>query len=575
MVNDTKAVRRKSAGVHVPGCRAPGGAKPDIRIQIDGVRKEIASHGRNRTLIAAFAFAVCFFALALQVINLTLFNETTVFARSGAAVATQNRADIVDRNGEILATNLQVGSIYADPREIWDPVETADMIVGVLPGIEREALVKRLSSDRAFIWVKRDVTPRQQQIIHELGLPGVDFKKEQRRVYPQENAAAHVLGYVDVDNQGIAGLEKSLDDVLRDFAKTNQAVELSIDLRAQHALADELSASMRTFRAKGAAGLVLDANNGEVVAMASLPDFDPNDPAASPSESRFNRASLGVYEMGSTFKIFTTAMALDYGAATLATRYDATKPLRIGRHTIRDYHSENRWLTVPEIFMHSSNIGSARIAMDVGIERQQAFLERLGLLEKPSFELPEVGTPMSPARWREINAMTISFGHGIAVSPLQLASAAAALVNGGHFVKATLLRRQPGAALRTKRVIANETSQIMRRLMRQVVEKGTGKKADVVGYSVAGKTGTAEKAGRHGYRRRALLSSFLGVFPSDKPRFIVLAILDEPQGTAETFGYATGGWTAAPVVANVVRRIGPILGVDPTDNPSETILAAY
>jgi len=312
--------------------------------------------------------------------------------------------------------------------------------------------------------------------------------------------------------------------------------------------------------------------SGEVLAMVSLPDFDLNSAGNASADARFNRASLSVYEMGSTFKAFTTAMALDAGTVKIGGGYDATKPIRVARFTIRDDHPKKRWLSVPEIFIYSSNIGAAKMALDVGGERQRDFLDRLGMLRKAALEMPEVGRPMSPARWRDINTMTVAFGHGIAVSPTQLASGVAALVNGGTRVEATLLAqsadkpRTPGP-----RVIKARTSSIMQRLMRLNVVRGTGKKAIAAGYMVGGKTGTAEKAGAGGYRRKALLSSFVGAFPMNDPRYVVLAVIDEPKGTKATFGYATGGWTAAPVVGRVVSRIAPILGVTPVNEDSRSV----
>jgi len=311
--------------------------------------------------------------------------------------------------------------------------------------------------------------------------------------------------------------------------------------------------------------VVLNVHTGEVLALVSLPEFDPNRLADASADALFNRASLGVYEMGSTFKTFTMAMALDLGTIDIGGGYDATEPLRVARFVIRDDHPKRRWLSVPEIFIYSSNIGAAKMARDVGGAQQKAFLDRLGLLQRAGLEIPEIGRPMWPEPWREINTMTIAFGHGIAVSPVQLASGVAAIVNGGLVAPATLMRHQAGEPMAGRRVIAAETSAVMRRLLRAVVTRGTGGKADVPGYAVGGKTGTARKVGDGGYRRGALISSFVGVFPIAAPRYVALAILDEPQGNESTMGFASGGWTAAPVVGRVIARIAPMLGVSPQE----------
>ncbi len=371
------------------------------------------------------------------------------------------------------------------------------------------------------------------------------------------------MGFTGVDNLGLAGIEQSLDDTLRSSATP---LALSLDVRIQHILAEELAASMREFRAIGAAGMVLDARTGEIVAMMSLPSFDPSRPGTADDEARFNRASLGVYEMGSVFKIFTTALALDRRVVTLDDGYDVRHPIKVSRFTIRDFKPKGPWLSVPEIFIYSSNIGTVHMAMDAGTKAQQEFLNDLGFLSAPALELPEVGQPMVPSPWREINTMTISYGHGLAVSPLQLMSAVAAIVNGGVLRPATLLKRSNGDTVRGKRVIKSETSQQMRQLMRLVVTDGTGRKANSEGYLVGGKTGTADKLSGRRYSNNARIASFVGAFPMDDPRYVVFAMIDEPKGNKSTHGYATGGWVAAPVVSRLVGRMGPLMGLQPADS---------
>ena len=534
--------------------------------------KDALEVGRNRLLAIAGVFAVAYLVLAGRLVEVAVLHGggSVQAPASGAGEAPMERADIVDRNGVILATSLRTASLYANPRRLIDPGAAAAAIATVLPEVGHGALLKKLSAETSFVWLKRNLTPKQHYAVNRLGIPGLGFLPERRRVYPQGALTAHAVGFAGIDNRGLAGIERSFDEVLAPATPGRGGpIRLSLDVRVQSALHDELSAAVAEFAALGAAGVVLDVRTGEVLALVSLPDFDPNHPAAASPDALFNRAALGVYEMGSTFKIFTMAMALDLGTVDLGGGYDATEPLRIARFVIRDDHAKRRWLSVPEIFIYSSNIGAAKMARDVGGPRQKEFLERLGLLRRPPLEIPEVGRPMWPEPWREINTMTIGFGHGIAVSPLQLASGVAAIVNEGVMAPVTLMRREAGQQVAAQRVIAPETSAIMRRLLRLVVMRGTGRKAEAPGYAMGGKTGTARKIGERGYRRGALISSFVGVFPIEAPRYVVLALLDEPKGNESTMGFASGGWTAAPLVGRVVARIAPILGVAPVDGKFE------
>ena len=536
----------------------------------DDVGKDALEVGRNRLLAIAGLFAVVCLVLAVRLVEVSVLQGGEPREVRSAAAAVAARSDIVDRNGVILATSLRTASLYANPRQLIDPTAAAAAISAVLPELGRGALLGKFARDRTFVWLKRNLTPKQQYAINRLGIPGIGFVTEQRRVYPQGALTAHVVGFTGVDNRGLAGIEKSFEAVLTPAGPAPAApLRLSLDVRVQNALHAELSAAAEEFHALGAAGVVLDAASGEVLALVSLPDFDPNHPASASGDARFNRASLGVYEMGSTFKTFTMAMALDSGTVDLGDGYDATEPLRVTRFVIRDDHAKRRWLSVPEIFIYSSNIGAAKMARELGGARQKEFLERFGMLRRAGLEIPEIGRPMWPQTWREINTMTIAFGHGIAVSPVQLASGVAAIVNGGVMAPATLIPGAAGDQAAGRRVIAPETSAIMRRLLRAVVTRGTGSKADVPGYAVGGKTGTARKIGEGGYRKGALLSSFIGAFPIAAPQYIVLAILDEPQGNESTMGFASGGWTAAPVVGRVIARIAPLLGVAPADDGDE------
>ena len=530
---------------------------------------------RNRMVAVAAGFALAFVILAVRLIDLTLFEPGSEPRLSAASArSTHERADIVDRNGTLLAANLRTASVYADPQRVIDPSGAADNLAAIIAGLDRSEVYAKLTSKRRFVWIKRGLSPADQNAVHRLGIPGIAFQIEQRRLYPHGRLAGHILGYTGVDNRGLAGVEKRFDERLSVANRGGtKALALSVDHRVQFILEQEVAAAHKRFRAKGAVGIVTDVVTGEVLGLASLPNFDPNNAGTASADTLFNRATLGTYEMGSTFKAFTVAMALDAGVADLHSRYDATRPLRVARFTIRDFHAKNRWLSVREVFIHSSNIGAAKIALDVGGKRQQDYLRAFGMLSPETIELPEVGAPITPKRWRDISTMTIGFGHGLAVSPIQLAGGIGALVNGGVRVPLTLLKRDPDADIPGRRVVSPTVSSHMRKLLRMVVADGTGRRAAVDGYAVGGKTGSAEKSGKRGYRRKALISSFVGAFPMEAPRYLVLVMLDEPVGNEKTFGYATGGWTAASTVGRVVERIGPLLGVEPTGMPRPQIPA--
>jgi cell division protein FtsI (penicillin-binding protein 3) len=544
------------------------------RISFEGANKKALDVARTRLLVGGALMAAAFMVIGVRLVDVTIFSETEPSRRASArnivAERHMDRADIVDRNGVLLATSLTTASLYADPGRIFDPPAAARALVRVLPELSEAEVALQLSSDRDFVWLSRNLTPRQQYEVNRLGIPGFDFRREQRRVYPHGRLTAHVVGFTSVDNDGLAGIEKSFDAAL---SERREPTALSIDVRVQQIVRRELAAQIEKFQAIGGSGIVVDVRTGEIVSLVSLPDFDPNEPGTVSDDARFNRTTLGVYELGSIFKIFNHAIALETGAADLTSHYDARKPIRIARFRISDFHPENRWLTVPEIFMFSSNIGSAKMALDIGGTAQRKFLTDLGLLRRSSVELPEQARPIYPATWREINTMTIAYGHGIAVSPLHAATAVAAVVNGGVLYPATLIRRSE-ESVAGKRVISAQTSDQMRRLLRLVVENGTGRNADAPGYLVGGKTGTAEKQVDGRYKRKALISSFVGVFPINAPRYVVLAHLDEPKGIKESHGFATGGWTAAPVVGRVIAQIAPLFGIAPVDESAPEIRRA-
>ncbi|TMJ54641.1 MAG: penicillin-binding protein 2 [Alphaproteobacteria bacterium] len=554
---------------------------PCVAIISEGPAMQALEACRSRLLITAVLFALVFVVVGLRVAEIALFEGGAAQSQIGRFRAVRapapSHADIVDRN--VLATTLDSPSLYAVPKQILDPTDATSKIVRVFPKLSSADVHTKLTSGKSFVWIKRHLTPREQYDINQLGIPGLEFEHEERRIYPGGSLTSHVVGYAGIDNAGFAGVERALDDVLKE---RREPLPLSLDLRLQYILREELQRVIDDFTAKGGAGLIMDVNTGEILAMASLPDFDPNRPATpdpnhpgvSLVDRMFNRNTLGVYELGSIFKIFTVAMALDAGTSTLTSTYDASHPIAIGRFTISDYHGKHRVLNVPEILMYSSNIGAARMAIAAGAQKQREFLARLGLLRKPKIEISEVGAPHYPAKWREVNVMTIAFGHGISVTPLSFATAAAALVNGGVLRQATLVKLPPGHAPQGQQVISAKTSDQMRRLMRLVVERGTGTMAAAPGYLVGGKTGTADKvSGRH-YADRKLLSSFVGFFPINAPKYLVLAMVDEPHPNKQSHGYATAGWTVAPATSRIVQRIAPVLGVQPVDEASPEVQRA-
>jgi cell division protein FtsI (penicillin-binding protein 3) len=550
---------------------------------------DLERRGRMRVALTMAGFGILYSVLALR---LTILGIAAHGAEDGGAryvqAAAQARPDIIDRNGETLATDIKTASLFAEPRYVIDPDEATELLAGVFPDLDRGRLLSQLSTDAKFAYIKRGITPRQQQAVHKLGIPGVGFRVENRRFYPGGPTAAHVLGTVNIDNQGIAGMEKYIDSAfLNDlhaagFATggTVEPVRLSVDLRVQHVVRDELARAMERYQSIAAIGIVMDVKTGEVIGMSSLPDYDPNNRDEALDKDKMNRATVGVFEMGSTFKGFTTAMALDSGRVNVNDSFDARHALSVGRHTIQDFHGKHRVLTVPEIFIFSSNIGTARMALAAGTTEQEGFMRKVGLLDTMRTELPETGAPIVPKMpWSKISAITISFGHGISVSPLQTAAAGAALINGGFLVPPTFLPRSPEvAASLAKPVMRPETSETMRRLFRLNVLKGSGRRADVAGYSVGGKTGTAEKVVNGRYSGNKRRNAFLAGFPMEAPKYLVLVVLDEPQSEKPGMG-ATAGLNTAPTVSNIVRRIAPMLGIepnvtDPKDDPAMALAFA-
>ena len=565
----------------------------------DLARRAAMEKTRGRLVLAATGFAVLFGALVLKLADATVLQPmlprpeaqqrrpdppagppgSGLTALASLDVGTPGRhpvrATITDRNGEILAISLPTASVYANPRAIFDPASAAAKLKSVLPGIDEADIRRRLADQsRQFVYIARQITPRQQLRINDLGIPGIDFQPTELRRYPLGRAAAQVLGGVDVDGHGVAGVEKFFDRRLHDDP---QPLRLSLDVRVQEVVHDELSKAMDEFRAIGACGIVMDVRTSEVIAMVSLPDYDANDVGHATPDQRFNRAVTGMYEPGSTFKLQTASMALDTGRVHIWNGFDAGHPIHIGRFTITDFEGKHRWLYLPEILAYSSNLGAARMADFIGGAEQRVWMQRMGMLSRMGIELPEAGLPIVPAarHWSEVTTMTVGFGHGIAVSPLHVVNGTSAIADGGVLHRPTLLAHDPDAPPRPGiRLMQVSTSDTVRRLMRLVVTSGYGKPAEVPGYYVGGKTGTAEKAIAHGYAKHANVSAFMSAFPMNAPRYAVYIMLDDPKADASTHGYTTAGWVSAPAAGRVIARIGPMLGVLPDLDHAAAINAA-
>lgn len=555
-------------------------------IALEGSKKAKTQQAGHRIVMVMVTIGLLYSALVGKLIWLGLQEEGGLASRLAIDRSTSAiRPKLLDRNGQILAMDIKMASLYAEPNRIVDVDEAMELLSTVLPDLNYKKTYKKLSSKARFVWIKREMTPKQQNQIFALGIPGIGFRSENRRFYPGGPVASHILGLVNIDNKGTAGIEKYLDDNgLADLHNAGFAVKqdlkpvkMSIDMRVQHAIRDELIKAMKKYRAIATAAVILEVNTGEIRGMVSLPDYNPNNPVDAAKPDRLNRMSAGLFEMGSTFKTFTTAMALDSGLVSIKDRFDARKPIRIARHKITDFHGKRRILSVPEIFIYSSNIGTAKMADKIGIKGHQEFLTRMGLLTRmKGFELPEIARPTQPKKWKKINSITISYGHGVSTTPLQTAMAAAALMNGGRLIPPTLFPRNEAEANKVAtRVVSKKTSDLMRYLFRLNVLKGSGRKAEVQGYLVGGKTGTAEKVVNGGYSKAKRFNAFLSAFPVDDPQYVVLVVIDEPKPEKGN-RYATAGWNAAPTVNAIISRAGPMLGVHPDFSEQDTaILSSY
>ena len=539
----------------------------------------------KRLVSVGMVFVLAFLVISLRLADVTLLHEpdANVLRLEQQPVVqpvSYGRADIIDRNGDVIATTLQSPSLFANPRLIADKAGTARQLVRFLPGIPVGELQARLAADKGFVWLARHLTPGQEYAITALGIPGLDFEHEERRVYPAGPLAAHVAGYTDLDNKGLAGVERAFDGAL---ATSHEPVRLSIDLRLQAILKEEMQKQIDDYNGVGASGIVMDVKTGEILGLVSLPDFDPNamremaiklGPSKDGNDPRFNRATLGIYEMGSVFKIFNTALGLDDKKLTLASAFDTT-PIHYGRFVIHDFEHIPGPASVTTIFMESSNIGSARMVQESGPELQREFLGKLGLLRPAAIELPEIGRPEVPNPWREINAMTIAFGHGLGVSPLQTAIAAGPIVNGGVLRPATLIKHAEGYVPAGVRVVSEDTSEEMRKLMRLVVTEGTGKKPMSRAIWSAARPGRPTRCPRSPMRKRPLMASFIGVFPMNDPHYMVYVTIDEPHGNKKSVRLRDRpAGSPPPAVKRVIARDGATIRRhadrgDPGDPPGD------
>jgi cell division protein FtsI (penicillin-binding protein 3) len=542
-------------------------------ISLDGSRKARRHLTKARIRWVTALLIVVFGAVAGRLVQLGLVETDTTIEGQTRDLITASRPAILDRNGLELAVDIRVPSLFAEPRRIIDVEEAAAGIHSVLPDINIDWLRQRLTGDKGFVWVKRELSPAVQERIMQLGIPGLDFVTESKRFYPGGTESSHILGAVNIDNQGIAGIEKNIDDngvaLLQSLGLARgtalEPVNLSIDLRVQHVMHDVLSDAMTRYKAVAAAGVMIDVHTGEIMGLVSLPDFDPNNPVTALEKDRFNRITSGIYELGSTFKTVTIAGALDSGLVRMTDDFDARFGVRFGRFTIGDFHGKHRVLSLPEVYKYSSNIGTIKIMQQFGKDNFRAFLSELEFDKPAPIELPERRQPKVPEKFSEIVAATASFGHGLSVSPLHMVRAMAAFVNGGNLVEPTLYRRSPSDAAATyRRVISEKTSREIRYLMRLNALEGSGSRMNkfAAGYRTGGKTGTAEKVVNGRYDSSKSLAVFTSAFPLDDPRYAMVILVDEPRSENEQSG-RTAGWNAGEATGRIVQRVAPMLGISP------------
>ncbi len=515
------------------------------------------TEGRIRIRIAVVAFLFMLLIAIFRLAEISIFSQG-VHLRNLPQGLKITRTDLTDRNGELLATTLETYSLYAEPQRIWNSRDTASALNKLRPQLDLAELQDKLELDRSFVWLERGLTPKEKQSVFDLGLPGLAFRKEPKRVYPRENLASHVVGFTNVDMQGVAGAERAFDEELT--SENAPSVALAMDLRVQFALTDELAQAREKFDALDASGVVMDIRTGEIIAMASVPNFNPNDPDTTSPETLFNHAAMSTYDLGSVFKPLTMAMALEDGVVDQEELFPVQKPYKVRNKFIRDDHPSDVPLNIRGVLGESSNRGTAMIAQRIGGDQQQMHLQNLGLLSRVEYELAESAKPQVQSRWGEMTTVTVSYGHGLSVTPLALTAAIGGMLNDGVYVTPTVRKHSVASPAVKRRVFRSEVSQDMVDMMRFVVTDGTGRKANIPGYGVMGKTGTAEKpSAEGGYDQTRLVTSFVAAFPHSSPRYAMIVTLDEPKAIEGTHGYATAGWNAAPTAGNVIRRIGPIL----------------
>lgn len=523
-----------------------------------------AEVSNTRILVVIITFALCYLLIAGRVFDLTVLdkkNGKVLYANNSM----QKRAEIIDRNGNILAVNLKSSSAYANPKLILNAKEAAIKINKIFPENDVKILEDKLRSNKSFIWIKRNLTPREHQELNNLGIPGVYFETSEKRAYPNAELFSNVLGYVGLDGSGLAGIEKQYNDYLSYNDVQPKPLQLSLDTAVQGIVHEELSKTISEFNAIGGVGIVQDVYTGEILAMVNLPDFNPHNPGMAKPEQLFNKCTLGAYEPGSLFKIFTVAMALENKSTTLSDVYDTRTSIKYARFNINDYRGKGGFQSVPEILMNSSNIGTAQIALEVGKEDHYKYLRSFGLLSPLEIELPEKALPAypRPEHWSDLSTITISYGHGISVTPLHVINVLSGMANGGIKPKSTLIKVENNEPRDAKRIVSESTSEQVKKLLRLIVTNGSGRKADIPGLFIGGKTGTANKIANGKYSQNMRLSSFMSVFPLHKPRFAVLIMIDEPKGTKETFGFATGGWVSAPITKRIILRLSNLYGIAP------------
>ncbi len=543
------------------------------RVQLVTIRQQSLTLARWRVLWVVLAFAFIAMLALVRIAYLGMSDEG-LRGTSLEEALLPPRGEITDRNGIPLARAFPAYALWFNPEALGEggtplvrePAVVAAKLKAIFPDLNEKAVAAQFAAGKQG-YIRRRVLPEEANRVQEIGELALEMPTETDRHYPQGSMAAHVLGYVAADGDGRVGMEQVFNKHLSDPATRGTPIALSIDSRVQGALEDELRRGMKLVQAQGGAGIVLDVNTGEVLALASLPEFDPNKIDARGEKLMFNRVTNQVYELGSTFKPLSVAAAIDAGVVRdLGRRWDAT-PVKAGRFRIKDSHDMGATLNVVETLIHSSNTVTARVVDELGPERMRRYMMDLGMNERPYIELPAKGFPIWPGeKWPRLRSMTVGYGHGIAVTPLHLASAYAAMVNGGIWRPATLKKLGPGEAPKGRRVFKASTSSRMRQLLRAISIYGTGRNADAPGYRVGGKTGSAEKpGGSAGYRRTALVSTFAAAFPMDRPRYVVIAMLDEPRGTVASSYQRTAAWNAAPIVGRLVPRIGPLIGVRPDD----------